>query len=64
MIKSIANYEISKTGIEAAMLKELEVDNLTQALFFPKFFEVETINACNAKCIMCTIHDWKIEAHI
>lgn len=28
------------------------------ASFFPKYFEVETINACNAKCKMCTITDW------
>jgi radical SAM protein with 4Fe4S-binding SPASM domain len=37
---------------------ELGVDNLSNALFFPKFFEVETVNACNAKCKMCTIGDW------
>ncbi|MDE5603118.1 MAG: radical SAM protein [Helicobacter sp.] len=25
---------------------------------FPKFFEIETINACNAKCVMCTVEEW------
>jgi len=25
---------------------------------FPRFFEIETVNACNARCPMCTIEDW------
>lgn len=25
---------------------------------FPRFFEIETVNACNARCPMCTIDDW------
>ena len=25
---------------------------------FPKYFEFETINACNARCAMCTIDEW------
>ena len=28
-------------------------------LRFPRFLEIETINACNARCPMCTIHDWE-----
>jgi radical SAM protein with 4Fe4S-binding SPASM domain len=27
-------------------------------LEFPRYFEIETINACNARCPMCTIDDW------
>jgi len=27
-------------------------------LIFPRYFEIETINACNARCPMCTIEDW------
>jgi len=26
---------------------------------FPRFFEIETVNACNARCPMCTINDWQ-----
>lgn len=37
---------------------ELGLGDISQALFFPKFFEVETVNKCNAKCVMCTINDW------
>lgn len=28
-------------------------------LSFPRFLEVETVNACNARCPMCTIADWE-----
>lgn len=27
-------------------------------LRFPRYFEIETVNACNARCPMCTIDDW------
>jgi len=26
-------------------------------LAFPRYFEIETVNACNARCTMCTIDD-------
>lgn len=41
------------------MAQELNVGTITEALSFPKFFEVETVNACNASCNMCTIQQWK-----
>jgi hypothetical protein len=28
-------------------------------LDFPTYFEIETVNACNARCPMCTIDDWQ-----
>jgi len=27
-------------------------------LNFPRYFEIETVNACQARCPMCTIDDW------
>ena len=30
-----------------------------QLLNFPTYVEVETVNACNARCPMCTIADWE-----
>jgi len=27
-------------------------------LDFPRYFEIETVNTCNARCTMCTIEDW------
>jgi MoaA/NifB/PqqE/SkfB family radical SAM enzyme len=29
-----------------------------ELLRFPTYFEIETVNACNARCPMCTIDDW------
>ncbi len=26
---------------------------------FPRYLEIETVNACNARCPMCTIDDWQ-----
>lgn len=34
---------------------ESTYENLLQ---FPRYFEIETVNACNARCPMCTIDDW------
>lgn len=28
-------------------------------LQYPRYFEIETVNACNARCPMCTIGDWQ-----
>ena len=36
--------------------KEEEFKNLLE---FPKYIEIETVNACNARCPMCTINDWE-----
>ncbi len=34
-------------------------DNFDGLLEYPKFIEIETVNACNARCPMCTINDWE-----
>lgn len=39
--------------------RRLNLNRLADALCFPKFFEIETVNACNARCTMCTINDWE-----
>src|SRR5882672_2334498 len=33
-------------------------ESYNDLLDFPRFFEIETVNACNARCPMCTINDW------
>lgn len=33
--------------------------NYKDLLEFPKYIEIETVNACNARCPMCTINDWE-----
>ena len=34
-------------------------DKFENLLIFPKYVEIETVNACNARCPMCTINDWE-----
>ncbi len=36
----------------------INLNNIDDCKLFPKYFEIETINACNARCIMCTIDEW------
>ena len=33
--------------------------NFKGLLDYPKYIEIETVNACNARCPMCTINDWE-----
>lgn len=33
-------------------------EEVPKLLSFPRYFEIETVNACNAECPMCTIDDW------
>ena len=40
------------------IVKRLGVVNYESCLLFPRYFEIETINACNARCVMCTIAEW------
>jgi len=34
-------------------------ESYEQLLSFPRYLEIETVNACNARCPMCTIGDWQ-----
>ncbi|MDD5012069.1 MAG: SPASM domain-containing protein [Candidatus Nanoarchaeia archaeon] len=40
-----------------SLANRLNLTNLSDSSFFPKYFEIETVHACNAKCKMCPI--WK-----
>lgn len=33
-------------------------ERLSVLTMFPRYFEIETVNACQARCPMCTIADW------
>ena len=33
-------------------------ESFEDLLVFPRFFEIETVNTCNARCPMCTIESW------
>jgi len=44
---------------KAFIVKKLGFNTFEDYLKFPMYYEIETINACNAKCEMCTIADWQ-----
>lgn len=44
---------------EAYLTRRISQHERLEALTaFPRYFEIETVNACQAKCPMCTIADW------
>jgi radical SAM protein with 4Fe4S-binding SPASM domain len=42
-----------------SLVDRLELNDIRESFYFPKYFEIETVNACNARCVMCTIDDWE-----
>jgi len=34
-------------------------ESFQSLLSYPRYIEIETVNACNARCPMCTIDDWQ-----
>ena len=50
--------KLIKKGLDS-IKKRLDLENLSESLYFPKYFEIETIRACNARCVMCTVYKWK-----
>lgn len=47
--------EVSKAYLTGRISPDEKYEDL---LSFPRYFEIETVNACNARCPMCTIDDW------
>jgi sulfatase maturation enzyme AslB (radical SAM superfamily) len=46
------------TTSNLALARRLFLNRLSECTRFPKYFEIETVHACNARCRMCTIHAW------
>ena len=45
---------------EEYLVKRIDKNkNYAGLLEYPSYVEIETVNACNARCPMCTINDWK-----
>tara|TARA_Y100000992_G_scaffold250966_1_gene183056 strand:+ start:374 stop:1360 length:987 start_codon:yes stop_codon:yes gene_type:complete len=45
---------------EEYLLRRIDKDKkISNLLEFPSYVEIETVNACNARCPMCTINDWE-----
>jgi MoaA/NifB/PqqE/SkfB family radical SAM enzyme len=49
----------NKTAIEYLQRRINPQESYDDLLSFPRFIEIETVNACNARCPMCTIADWQ-----
>ncbi len=45
------NYLIKRIDTKKKNIEDFSV--------FPSYIEIETVNACNARCPMCTINDWE-----
>ena len=46
--------------LESYLSRRIDSKSKFQNLLeFPKYIEIETVNACNARCPMCTINDWE-----
>jgi MoaA/NifB/PqqE/SkfB family radical SAM enzyme len=39
--------------------QKLNLDKFEDYLRFPMYYEIETVNACNATCKMCTVNKWR-----
>ena len=49
----------SSKAIEYLVKRISPQETIEDLLRFPRYFEIETVNACNARCPMCTIADWE-----
>jgi len=49
-----------KPGFQEYLTRRIKPGHsYAELLRFPAYLEIETINACNARCPMCTIADWE-----
>ncbi len=47
------------------LIRRISPEETLEALCdFPRYFEIETVNACNAACPMCTIADWQRQPQV
>lgn len=51
-LRELANRDYLRSRIAPA-------ESIESLCKFPRYFEIETVNACNARCPMCTIDDWE-----
>ncbi len=47
----------------AFLEQRLKLDRFEDYLRFPRYYEIETVNACNATCRMCTVNTWQKNAN-
>jgi radical SAM protein with 4Fe4S-binding SPASM domain len=54
----MSGYEVETLKRQDILRRVQPGGNYFDLLQFPRYFEIETVNACNARCPMCTIDDW------
>jgi len=47
------------SNLEEYLSKRIDNKSIQKLKEFPSYIEIETVNACNARCPMCTINDWE-----
>lgn len=53
-------YDGNRRRAEAYLTQKVDPSaQYSDLLDFPRYFEIETVNTCNARCTMCTIQDWE-----
>ncbi|TAG91983.1 MAG: radical SAM protein [Oscillatoriales cyanobacterium] len=40
------------------LAERLKLENVEDSLYFPKYFQIETIRVCNARCTFCAVDQW------
>lgn len=58
MSKENEDYLVRRIEVEPFQHRLPRPATLAALTQFPRYFEIETINACQASCPMCTISDW------
>lgn len=38
--------------------QKMGLEDISETNYFPKYFEIETVRGCNARCSMCTVYEW------
>ena len=53
--------QIGETNLNNEMARiadRLKLNDYKEALYFPKYFQIETVRVCNARCPFCAIDEW------
>ncbi len=56
-----SKYDITPENLQKELndiTTRLNLNNINEALYFPRYFQIETIRKCNANCIFCPKEKW------
>lgn len=59
MITNIADVtEHNLQEVMKQLAQRLNLENIEEALYFPRYYQVETVRVCNARCPFCPVDEW------